>query len=185
LRHIFDYYKEICKKKESSVLSSLERFLFPLKHALLLNVMDPLQWFYVEPMVCALNRSVVVLCHFNLREAGIQMPGGAHAIEFANMDVNSIFGNDWQSEDNLSIFANIFSSYLEVLQPTGFVLCGHSEKEQQMADLARSSGIRVVYLAQGCSSENIFPHIDSSLWWRLPYGLAEAYGKRQKRKELL
>lgn len=48
-------------KESSFILSRLERSLFPLKHSLLLNIIDPLQWFYIEPLIKILNRSVVVL----------------------------------------------------------------------------------------------------------------------------
>lgn len=149
----------------SFIPSRLERLLFPLKHTLLLNVIDPLQWFYIEPLVHSLNRSVVVLCHFGLHEAGIQMSRGVYPLEFGETDVCSSLGAGQQAGEKQPVYADAISVYLEILKPTGLIVCGRSMKEQQMADLAHRQGIKVIYLAQGCCFDTVLPKNKVVLDW--------------------
>lgn len=48
-----------------------ERYLFPLKKSLVIHVSDPLQWIYAEPLVRAINRSVVALFRFDVQRADV------------------------------------------------------------------------------------------------------------------
>ncbi|WP_288082621.1 class I SAM-dependent methyltransferase [Xylanibacter rodentium] len=154
--------------EQSLIPSRLERLLFPLKHTLLLNVIDPLQWFYMEPLVHALNRSVVVLCHFSLREVGIRLPQGAYPLELGGKDVCSCFDSERQADEGQHVYADIVSACLETLQPTGLVVCGRGTKERQMADWASRKGVKVIYLAQGCCPDRTFPDSETVLDWTNP-----------------
>ena len=84
----------------------LEKLLNPFKNSLLLNIDNPMQWYYAEPMVYALNRSLTVLCHFSLQEIDIRMPEGAHSIEFGVGESSSPV-EDLQDTDGILQLAEI------------------------------------------------------------------------------
>jgi predicted SAM-dependent methyltransferase len=150
-------------KNQSIASSRIERILFPLKHSLLLSIVDPLQWFYIQPLVQELNRSVVVLSFFSLRNIGIQMPRGIHPLEFN--DIVSCLDIDFTVDENKLVFSDIVFTCLKVLEPTGLIMCGYCSKELQIADLAYKQGIKVIYLAQGCSPEVNLLKSDIVLDW--------------------
>lgn len=142
-------------KESSFILSRLERSLFPLKHSLLLNIIDPLQWFYIEPLIKILNRSVVVLSSFNLRNVSIQMPKGVYSLELKEIVAN--WGINYTEDENQPDYADVISACLKVLLPPEVLVCGHSTKELLIANLAHNQGAKVVYVAQGCYSSASLP----------------------------
>lgn len=151
-------------EKPVSERTRMERLLFPLRGMLLLNVLDPLQWVYVEPLMRALNRSTVALCHFNPRERGLQAPWGIHVVTFR--DAEAAFGDDAPQPDAEELSFKVRAAlYLDVLQPAGLVLLGSGERERTLSELARERGLRVVYVRQGCAPETAFFACNRELPW--------------------
>lgn len=117
-----------------------ERYLFPLKKSLVIHVSDPLQWVYVEPLVRALNRSVVALFRFDVQRADVPNRQGIAALTACEtaVDEAGVDCRDVSPADKLAVC-------LELLQPEGLLLCGCGAAEQEAARLARERGHRMVY----------------------------------------
>lgn len=138
-----------------------ERYLFPLKKSLVIHVSDPLQWIYAEPLVRALNRSVVALFRFDVQRTDVPNRQGIAALTACETAVDEA-GVDCRGVSP----ADKLAVCLELLQPEGLLLCGCGAAEQEAARLARERGVRTLYLPQGCApQENTLPEADYSLPW--------------------
>lgn len=124
-----------------------ERYLFPLKKSLVIHVSDPLQWIYAEPLVRAINRSVVALFRFDVRRADVPNLQGIAALTACEtaVDEAGVDCRDVSPADKLAVC-------LELLQPEGLLLCGCGEAERQAARLARERATAWCTTATSCAN---------------------------------
>lgn len=115
----------------NSCCRKLERLLFPLKDRLLFYVRTQFHLNYIFPLLSHLNRSVILICHFNFDKNSIVFPENVHCLNF------NLLGKD--------IFQENVQLYLQIIVPEGIIVINRQhEYEQIWWTLAKSYGINTL-----------------------------------------
>jgi len=158
--------------KQSKIEDLKEHLWYPyfshLREYVVFYVQNEDELNYLSQIIIALNRSVIVLCNFNLQKDFF--PDWIQVVELDYID-QKVYDNSFldNSFDELSNYINTLSIFLDIIQPAGIVMFENASfQKKELQDLGNNKQIPIILL-QSENKNNLLQRICKTINEHFPF----------------